>query len=325
MGALAAGGLAAVGERWSRASTLAVAAALSLVTFVDVGRALPKDRHTRDGEHPGLDESALLRIPSVWRYLDEFGVGCRSGTRHRRRDLRGYQDPLQLRAYERVIGSLRTFPRMAEQMSVRYALTGPHFIHGWNRHFLPPPDELLRIEGARNIGGGVIEFPAPNPAAWFVPSEAVERAAHRSDALSRVLRIAPGRVAIVEPSAPVDVIERVDRPDAVPTLDPSAGRAVDSFRLEPDRVVVTFEAPTAGVVVVNEAWYPGWRAAVDGVDVDVFRVNGFVRGVAVPAGATRVEMVFRPADGAGLRWLLLIGWIGSLGLLGREASHRLRG
>ena len=306
VGALAGFGLVRLGQWWDRASSLPVAAALALLVLVDVGRALPPERHTRSGDHPGLDQVALDRLPDDaegWRYLDEFGVSCRSGTRLGRRDLRGYQDPLQLRSYERVIGSLRDYPRLAEQHSVRFALTAPHFIHGWNRHFLPPLDELRAIPGARDLGVGVIELPEPLPSAWWVPADAVEVTADRAAALDRIRAVAPAQVAVLE--EPLDL----EAGASFPT------RPADRFELEPDRVVVELEVPAAGVVVVNEAWYPGWGARVDGVAAPVVRANGFVRAVPVPAGSRRIELEFRPVGGLALRWLLLVGLVCSAGLL----------
>ncbi len=309
-GALAAGGLTEAVRRWpklARAATLPGAAVLSLVLLVDVSRALPPERHTRAGDHPGLDLAALDKAPDTetrFRYLDEFGISCRSGTRLARRDLRGYQDPLQLAAFERTIASLRGHPRMAEQLSVKYALTGPHFIHGWDRHFLPPPDELLAIEGARDLGDGVIELPEPVPAAWFVPADRVEEVADRAAALERTRAVAPAMVAVLE--APLE-----------PPLARGAGRAVPlELSLEPERVGI--ELPDdlpAGVVIVNDAWYPGWRAMVDHSPATVVRANGLVRAVPVPAGSTEVLMRYAPRWGTTLLVLQVLGWLGAIGLV----------
>jgi hypothetical protein len=309
VGALAAFGLVRLGAWRPSLGARWVGAALAILVVLDVSRALPTDRHTRGGLHPGMDESALSALPvdaGPSRILDEFGVSCRSGTRLGRRDLRGYQDPLQLRSYERVIGSLRDHPRLAEQHSVRFALTAPHFIHGWNRHFLPPPAELLTIPGARDLGRGVIELPDPVPSAWWVPATGVERVADRAAALDRLRAVAPAMVAILEEGAAP--IESAGGP-VLPPL------PVDRFELSPDEVVIDLEAPGAGVVVVNEAWYPGWQAWVDGSPAPVLRANGFVRAVAVPAGARRVELAFRPASGRATRWLLLLGLLTTGGLL----------
>ena len=309
VGVLAGFGLVRL-TSWRPAAAAAwVAPTLALLVLLDVGRALPPDRHTRGGEHPGLDTSALDRLPAdavSWRVFDEFGVSCRSGARLGWRDLRGYQDPLQLRSYERVIGSLREHPRLAEQHSVRFALTGPHFIHGWNRHFLPPPAELLAIHGARDLGGGVIELPEPLPTAWWVPLDRVERVADRPAALERLRSVAPAMVAILEdPNGPPSV-------SGGPAVDP---RPVDRFELSPDRVTVELHAPGEGVVVINEAWYPGWKALVDGRPAEVLRANGFVRAVVVPAGARQVELAFRPAFGQATRALLLLGLLCAAALL----------
>jgi uncharacterized membrane protein YfhO len=62
-------------------------------------------------------------------------------------------------------------------------------------------------------------------------------------------------------------------------------------RFEPEKVVVRVDPPEAGILVLSEAWYPGWTATVGGVPARVFPVNGWMRGVVVPGGGN--EVVFR--------------------------------
>src|SRR5690606_28680393 len=45
-----------------------------------------------------------------------------------------------------------------------------------------------------------------------------------------------------------------------------------------NRVVVQVDAPAAGVVVLNDALYPGWKVRVDGEARSPFFANTFVRG-----------------------------------------------
>lgn len=319
-GALCAIGLTRLGRRWRPAASVGVAALLVAVQVADVSRELPPDRHTRGGPHPGLSMSALDLAPEAGlssRYVDEFGVSCRSGTRLARRELRGYQDPLQLAAWARVIASLREAPRLAEQLSVRHAITGPHYIHGWDRHFLPPPAELLAIPGARDLGEGVIELPSPLPSAWWVPAEEVDLAAHRQEALARVARAAPAMLAVLERDAQPREAGAAAAPGLLASLPGgrrgeahARSRSVRSFDVRPDRVEMLLDAPSAGVVVVNEAWYPGWTATVDGMPAPVVRANALVRAVPVPARAERLVLLFEPRDGVPLRWLLLAGLAG---------------
>ncbi|MDQ3037448.1 MAG: hypothetical protein M3Y87_33950, partial [Myxococcota bacterium] len=261
----------------------------------------------------------LPRAPETdvaWRYLDEFAISCRSGTRLGRRDFRGYQDPLLLHAYERVLAALREHPELAMQFNVRYALTGPHFLHGWDRHYLPPPAELLAMPGAIDRGEGVIELGPPlarvMPLAYFVPGPAIERVVLREDALARTIELAPAPIAILEDVREVAPIAPV-APGTLPL-------AAEVLEYESDSLALLIEAPVAGALVVEEAWYPGWRAfLVDRSgrtdEVPILRANGLVRAIEVPAGRHRVELRFEPPDGAPLRWLLLGSWIVVLALL----------
>src|SRR5690606_23648347 len=129
-----------------------------------------------------------------WRVMDEFAVTCRAGTRHRRRDLRGYQDPLLLASYERVVAALREHPELAPQYNVRFALQGPHFLHGWDRHYLPPPAELRarlrsRVRYEDREERSVTELLDALPLAYFVPAGEVEAAPDRQRALARVIEL----------------------------------------------------------------------------------------------------------------------------------------
>jgi hypothetical protein len=61
-----------------------------------------------------------------------------------------------------------------------------------------------------------------------------------------------------------------------------------------DRVRLETEAEKPGVVVLVDAWDPGWRAWVDGRPTVVLRANGAFRAVAVAAGRHVIEMRYRP-------------------------------
>jgi Bacterial membrane protein YfhO len=96
-------------------------------------------------------------------------------------------------------------------------------------------------------------------------------------------------------------------------------RRVDSLSLEAD-----LDGP--GVLVVLEAYHPGWQATVDGRPAPIFRANALFRGVPLAAGHHRVEMAFRPRSatwGALLSLCTLLGVL-ALGLReARESSGRL--
>jgi hypothetical protein len=65
-------------------------------------------------------------------------------------------------------------------------------------------------------------------------------------------------------------------------------------RHEPNRVEVKTASASAALLILSENHYPGWRATVDGREVEVLRVNYNLRGVLLPAGEHTVEFLYRP-------------------------------
>ncbi|MDF9833999.1 hypothetical protein M2103_002234 [Ereboglobus sp. PH5-5] len=53
------------------------------------------------------------------------------------------------------------------------------------------------------------------------------------------------------------------------------------------------------LLVVSDAWYPGWSATIDGKETPIHRVNYMFRGVFVPPGAHEVTFSF---------WPVKLGW-----------------
>lgn len=76
-----------------------------------------------------------------------------------------------------------------------------------------------------------------------------------------------------------------------------------------------------GWLVVADSWDEGWRATVDGQPAPVLPANGFQRAVRLPAGASRVELRYRPP---GLRTGLALSAAGILALGGWLALARRR-
>jgi hypothetical protein len=104
----------------------------------------------------------------------------------------------------------------------------------------------------------------------------------------------------------------------------------ESARIVVDRatvVVIEANSTRGGLLVLADAFYPGWIAAVDGREQPVLRANGMMRGVAVSPGAHRVVFQFRSKA---VRLGLLLTTIGltllaSAALLlafGRRAGNR---
>jgi hypothetical protein len=108
-----------------------------------------------------------------------------------------------------------------------------------------------------------------------------------------------------------------------PELEPAVGR--DTVRLvlrEPHRVRIEAEMGSKGMVVLSDAFYPGWKATVDGRRVAIYEVYGGLRGVVTPAGRHVIEMVYRPVSVFLGGALTALGVFGACGLA--VASRRRR-
>ena len=90
-------------------------------------------------------------------------------------------------------------------------------------------------------------------------------------------------------SGEVDVIESSGT--ALPGR--SAGGQAVMERYAPERVVVRTEAPAQAVLVLVDAFAPGWRAILEtGDELPVLRANSLMRAVVVPAGRHRVTFSY---------------------------------
>jgi uncharacterized membrane protein YfhO len=49
-----------------------------------------------------------------------------------------------------------------------------------------------------------------------------------------------------------------------------------------------------GVLVVSEAYFPGWQATIDGNLTPVFTVHGALLGLELPPGQHDVVLTYRP-------------------------------
>ncbi len=74
----------------------------------------------------------------------------------------------------------------------------------------------------------------------------------------------------------------------------SVSGTVKLTRKEPGRLVIDIQPESRGVLVLAEAWYPGWEAFVDGAKAKIYKADYLFMGVILDRKARRVEFVFRP-------------------------------
>jgi hypothetical protein len=68
------------------------------------------------------------------------------------------------------------------------------------------------------------------------------------------------------------------------------------FQRESNWVRIDAESGGDGLLVVNDSFWPGWRATIDGNDVPIWRADFLVRAVPWPAGRHILEMRYEPEE-----------------------------
>jgi hypothetical protein len=85
-----------------------------------------------------------------------------------------------------------------------------------------------------------------------------------------------------------------DGAQPAPQLESPASEPAQIISYENDRVVVDANARADGWLLLLDSFYPGWKVGLDQKPVEIFRADGFFRGVKIPAGRHRVVFEYRP-------------------------------
>jgi hypothetical protein len=167
------------------------------------------------------------------------------------------------------------------------------------------------IETLPSFGYVLIEDPLALPHAYVARPICVA-GPMESLAAIRTRSFVPGVEAIVECRSP---------------LPPSTGKPGDVLSLDstPERTVLKVQTTAPAVVVLNDAFYSGWRATLDGAETPILAANHAVRAVAVPPGAHEIIFTYRTPGlwlGLAISLLFLLGGA-TAATLGVGRSKRL--
>lgn len=80
--------------------------------------------------------------------------------------------------------------------------------------------------------------------------------------------------------------------------------APEQIRIQVDVQTVDNEP---ALLVLGDAYYPGWQASIDGTDTPIYAANYLFRGVFVPPGEHQVAFVYRPQSWQRGLWISLVG------------------
>ncbi len=161
------------------------------------------------------------------------------------------------------------------------------------------PDETQVAMAASQEGVKVLENPEWGFTGWKVPhrpwaifAEKVVLASNEKDALDTLVKtLAREETAVVLEGAP--------QPKTL------GGGQVLEIERKSNWLRIDATSPNDGVLVVNDSFWPGWKATIDGNEVPIWRADFLVRAVPWPAGRHVLEMKYDPPE-------VRIGWFISL-------------
>jgi hypothetical protein len=164
------------------------------------------------------------------------------------------------------------------------------------------PDEVWRAGpypfSGMNIAAGwvygtnrFVFNPRPGERAWLAYSW--EQLPDWTTALRKFVlgQVDPTKVALLEAPA--------EGPKPAGDNAGSGQAIIESFRR--NAITLRVESSKPALLVVAEAWYPGWRATVNGAPAEVLPANVWMRAIRVPSGESRVRLYYvEPSLAAGV-------------------------
>jgi len=64
--------------------------------------------------------------------------------------------------------------------------------------------------------------------------------------------------------------------------------------LSANKVIINTDSNSSSLLVLTDAYYSGWHAFVDGKETHIYRGDGLVRTVLIPAGNHTIEFSYMP-------------------------------
>ncbi|HZY04300.1 MAG TPA: hypothetical protein VFF02_12455, partial [Anaeromyxobacteraceae bacterium] len=174
------------------------------------------------------------------------------------------------------------------------------------------PAEAVLAEQAVAGGEPVLGDPLFGITAWAVPHRPWALFARRARPAASPGEALAALVAQLRGGGDEVVVETGD------PLATSGGRVIEVSR-GPQSLRLTAEAEGEGLLVINDAFWPGWVATLDGSPATIMAADYLVRAVRFPAGRHLLEMRYCPPE---VRLGKLLTVAGALALAALTALSR---
>jgi len=226
-----------------------------------------------------VQDASPLALASYWTISHRTLVHRNGGAVATGRDVIGDIDPFFLRLFgvHTVLASAALAPRL--------------------------PSPVLRLAGR----APTVRWHMPGGAQWNTYATVDTSFFYRDDAVLPRAFVVPAAVSAPDADAALALLQKgADDPARVAVLSPSSSSsglpawaqdAWASWLAADDDNRLTLRADggrSGGYLVVDDGWFPGWTATVDGRDAPILRADYLLRAVRLPPGRHAVRMVYAP-------------------------------
>jgi Bacterial membrane protein YfhO len=90
---------------------------------------------------------------------------------------------------------------------------------------------------------------------------------------------------------------------------------------DPQHAVLEVNLESPGLVILADAYFPGWELTIDGTPAPIYQCNGVMRGAAVPNGSHRLVFTYAPGSFR-VGWLVSAAGLAALLVLGLVCARR---
>jgi len=217
----------------------------------------------------------------------------------------GGYDPMMLRRYTEICNVARDKPATDPIVAMVLARPSPLFdLLGARVWIVPGPQQAP--PGWKTVAqldsGFVYENPRALPRAFLVGRSVVIDSPEERLQFMKGPSFDPRRTVVLESPA-----KAVDGGDVAGTIQLAS--------MEPGGYSLKTECSADAVLVLSEAWFPGWTVEVDGAPAELLRADHLLQAVRVPAGRHDVRFRYRSRFlGLGFA-LAAVGVVVPLGLI----------
>jgi hypothetical protein len=221
-------------------------------------------------------------------------------------------NPIQQRRWQEYLDVFSMNSAMPDIVNVKYLVYSAEQYSKEKGQLDSKFQQVFQSPDGREI---VLENRLVLPKAWLVPSIILLDGRFTAQQVLHSSSFDPRKTALVESAPPIQITAyRNDQAEFTGDV------SVNHY--EGRRIMLTASTGSNSLLVLGEKYYQGWKAFVDGKQVDIYPVNHILRGVYLTPGKHTVEFLFDPLPFKIGKYLTMASFVLFAGMIVRECLIR---